>query len=75
LIDGKIEVYISVEMVDKFIDCMKKGEAARIDGLAVEYLMYSHLGNVVAYVSSTNMSCFCFLQLVTMLHLSMKCRP
>jgi len=29
-------------MVDKCIDCMKKGKAAGIDGLTVEHLMYSH---------------------------------
>ena len=29
-------------MVDKCIDCMKKGKAAGIDGLTVEHLIYSH---------------------------------
>jgi len=37
---AKIEV--SVEMVDKCIDCMKKGNAVGIDGLTVEHLVYSH---------------------------------
>jgi len=41
------KIDVSVEMVDKCIDCMKKGEAAGIDGLTV---------------SSTNMFCFYFLQ-------------
>jgi len=35
---AKIEV--SVEMVDKWIHCMKKGNAAGIDGLTVEHLMH-----------------------------------
>ena len=34
-------------MVDKCIDCMKKGKAAGIDGLTVEHLMYSHPALVV----------------------------
>jgi len=42
---AKIEV--SVEMVDKCIDCMKKGKAAGINGLTVEHLMYSHPALVV----------------------------
>jgi len=36
------KIKVSVEMVDKCIDCMKKGKAAGIDGLTVEHLMYSH---------------------------------
>ena len=42
---AKIEV--SVEMVDKCIDCMKKGKAAGTDGLTVEHLIYSHPAIVV----------------------------
>ena len=36
---AKIEV--SVEMVAKCIDCMKKGKAAGIDGLTVEHSLVS----------------------------------
>ena len=47
---AKIEV--SVEMVDKCIDCMKKGKAAGIDGLTVEHLnMYSHPALVSTFCS------------------------
>jgi len=34
-------------MVDKCIDCMKKGNAVGIDGLTVEHLVYSHPALVV----------------------------
>jgi len=44
---AKIEV--SVEMVDKCIDCMKK--AAGIDGNTVEHLMYSHPALVSTFCS------------------------
>jgi len=46
---AKIEV--SVEMVDKCIDCMKKGKAAGIDGLTVEHLMYSHPALISTFCS------------------------
>jgi len=40
-------------MVDKCIDCMKKGKAAGIDGLTVEHLrpMYSHPALVSTFCS------------------------
>ena len=46
------EIEVSVEMVDKCVDCMKKGKAAEIDGLTVltvEHLMYSHPALVEMY--------------------------
>jgi len=48
---AKIEVGLSVEMVDKCIDCMKKGKASEIDGLTVEHLMYSHPALVSTFCS------------------------
>jgi len=46
---AKIEV--SFEMVDKCIDCIKKGKAAGIDGLTVEHLLYSHPALVSTFCS------------------------
>ena len=37
-------------MVDKYMDCMKKGKAAGIDGLTVEHLMYSHPALAVVHL-------------------------
>jgi len=38
-------------MVDKCIDCMKKGKAAGIDGRIVEHLMYSYPALVSTFCS------------------------
>jgi len=38
-------------MVDKCIDCIKKGKAAGIDGLTVEHLLYSHPALVSTFCS------------------------
>jgi len=38
-------------MVDKYIDCIKKGKAAGIDGLTVEHVMYSHPALVSTFCS------------------------
>jgi len=46
---AKIEVHVSVEVVDKCIDYMKK--AAGIDGLTVEHFMYSHPALVSTFCS------------------------
>jgi len=48
------EIEVSVEMVDKWIHCMKKGKAAGIDRpltVTVEHLLYSHPALVSTFCS------------------------
>ena len=51
LVKSYVKNEVSVEMVDKCIDCMKKGKAAGIKGLTVEHLMYSRPALVFTFCS------------------------
>jgi len=51
-------------MVDKCLDCMKKGKAAGIDGLTVEHLMYSYPALVSTFCSD-------YAQFISEMHVMM----